>query len=40
VLNAVFGGLRVMQSSQNQMLRDWLAEGDLAATQPMVANPV
>jgi len=40
VLNAVFGGLRAMQASQNQMLRDWLAEGDLAATQPMVANPV
>lgn len=38
VLNAVFVGLRTMQTSRNRMLRTWLV-GERRA-QPMLSNPV
>ena len=40
VLNAVFGGLRTMQASQNLSLRTWLVEAGPAAPQPVLSNPV
>jgi phosphatidylglycerophosphate synthase len=40
VLNAVFGGLRVVQADQNQSLRAWLAEAGKPEPQPVLSDPV